>query len=198
MTAYVGYDTPPKQHGPAFVERFATERDDNELIAKAINCQNRRSLARRTILRRLLLFPNPCNPLPVPPTRPFQWMIESHYFPEEYHAESLRNQAPWYLLLRCLLIDLPEQLENGLGTVLWRDYQVEDSSSETEFLTRPWPLNRQLKWGQRIVFSERTEEQPNWLTGRWLVVGYLWSDNREWAQTANRIGKLASFSNTIW
>lgn len=121
-------------------------------------------------------------------------MISSHYFPEHYHNESLRDQTPWYLLLRCLLIDLPEQLENGLGTVSWRDHQV-----KVENVPRHWALNShpQLKWGQRVVFSERTEEHPNWLTGRWLVVAYLWSDNREWARSENRIGKLVSLSNTV-
>jgi hypothetical protein len=80
-------------------------------------------------------------------------MISSHYFPEEYHAESLRNETPWYLLIRYLLIDLPEQLENRLGTVSWRDYQVKDYSGETKFLTRKSTYScPQLKWGLRIFF----------------------------------------------
>ncbi|KAB5563536.1 hypothetical protein GE09DRAFT_786350 [Coniochaeta sp. 2T2.1] len=199
MAATTHYDTPPKRHGPAWLERFDPEKDDNELAAKAINRQNRRSTARRTILRGLLSFTNPCTSLPItlaaPQPRPFQGLISSHYFPEQYHNESLRDQTPWYLLLRCLFIDLPEQLENGLGTVPWRDHKV-----KVEDLTRDWANNShsQLKWGQRVVFSERTEEQhPNWLTGRWLVVAYLWSDDREWARSENRIGKLVSLSNTV-
>jgi hypothetical protein len=198
MTAY---DTQPKQHGPAWKERFYPEIDDNKLIAKAINRQNRRSTARRTRLMRLLSFTNPGTSLPLtlaaPQPRPFRWMISSHYFPEEHHYTSLRNVTPWYLLLRCMFIDLPEQLENELGTVSWRDHQVKVENRTRVFDSGNFD-HPQLKWGQRAVFSERTEEYPNWLTGRWLVVAWLWSDNREWAWSENRVVKPVSLPNTVW
>ncbi|KAB5577982.1 hypothetical protein GE09DRAFT_1052111 [Coniochaeta sp. 2T2.1] len=186
MATTTPYDTPPEYHGPLSAERDRPERDDeNKLIAKAIKRENRRSLA-RIFLPKTLAAPQP---------RPFQWMISYHYFPEQYHAESIRNQTPWYLLLRCLFADLPEQLESGLGsTVSWRDHQVKVEYPTSNSKRNGFPL---LKWGQRVVFSERTEEQPNWFTGRWLVVGYLWSDNREWARSEGRVGKLASPSNTV-
>lgn len=197
------YDTPPKRHGATFTERYVHEEKDidNELIAKAFYGPDQRVKTRHVILRCLTLR-NPRPSLPakpaVPQTRPFHWKIATHYYPEEYHAESLRRQAPWYLLVRVFAIDLPEQLENGLDRESWRDHQVKDCSGETQILTRNGNYGcRQLKWGRRIVFSERTEEQPNWLIGRWLVVAYLWSDNQEWLRSAN-VGNLASLRNTVW
>ncbi|OIW26082.1 hypothetical protein CONLIGDRAFT_635831 [Coniochaeta ligniaria NRRL 30616] len=149
--------------------------------------------------RKTTTYSLPTN-LAVPPTRPFQWEIASHYFPEGYHAKSLRFKAPWYLLLRCFLIDLPEQLGNGLDTVSWRDHQVKDSyycSASTQLRTyNRFISGSPLKWGLRVVFSERSEGQPGWLIGRWLVVGWLFCNNPEWARSVN-IGNLATPSNTI-
>ncbi|KAK3986184.1 hypothetical protein QBC44DRAFT_248778 [Cladorrhinum sp. PSN332] len=126
------------------------------------------------------------------------WMISSYHIPEEYQAESVRPQSPWNLALRCMLIDLPEQLENGIGTS-WRGHQVREKG-ETKFLIRKGgrcSTFPRLRWGRRIVFSEQTKDEPRWPTGRWLIVAYLWSDNREWLRSA-KVENLISFQNAFW
>lgn len=190
----------PSESHPYFNRRMIVDEDDNISVAKEIKRKNRRKKIRH-IINSCLTFTNrrialPAN-LAAPQIRPFQWMISSYYLPEEYQAKSTQGQSPWYLLLRCMLIDLPEQLENGLSTS-WRDYEVEDTGG-TKFLPRDWGCWNfpQLKWGRRIVFSEQTRDEPRWLIGRWLVVAYLWSDSREWLRGVN-VGNLISFNNAFW
>jgi len=191
---------PLNEEHPYFHWRNAEAEDDNISAAKEIKLQNRRNKIQHFV-KRCLPFTNldpgqPAN-LAAPQARPFRWMISSYHTPEEYQAESVRRHSPWHLLLRCMLIDLPEQLESGIGT-WWRDCQVQEKG-EMKFFTRThfcYTFPR-LKWGRRIVFSEQTKDEPRWLTGRWLIVAYLWSDSREWLQSAN-VGSLLSFQNAFW
>ncbi|KAK0726439.1 hypothetical protein B0T21DRAFT_350572 [Apiosordaria backusii] len=190
---------PLKERHPYFHWRNAEDEDDNISAAKEIKRQNRRNKIQHFV-KRCLTFTNldlgqPAN-LAAPQARPFRWMISSYHTPEEYQAKSVWRQSPWYLLLRCMLIDLPEQLESGIGTS-WRDCQVQEKG-EMKFLTRKAGCSTfpRLKWGRRIVFSEQTKDEPRWLTGRWLIVAYLWSDSREWLRSAN-VKNLLSFQNAF-
>jgi len=194
----------PLNGHPSFPFRELTHEDENISAAKKIKRQNRHAKTFH-IIKSCLKFTNPGAGLPsntvAPQVRDFPWMISSYYVPEEYQDESIREQTPWVVELRCMLIDLTRQLERGIGTS-WRDHQVKDqSANEKEFLSRT-PANYKrcfpsLRWGRRIVFSERAGEEPRYLTGNWLVVAYLWSDSREWLRNAN-VGNLISFNNVLW
>jgi hypothetical protein len=144
-------------------------------------------------------YGQPAN-LVAPEARRFRWMISSYHIPEEYQAPvTLRRESPWYLTLRCILINLPEQPESGIGT--WRDYQVQQKKGEMKFLARRFFCHTfpRLKWGRRIVFSEQTKDDgggPRWLTGDWLIVAYLWSGSREWLRCAN-VGSLLTLRNAF-
>ena len=193
---------PLNEQHPYFHWRRPEIEDDNISAAKEIKRQNRRNKIQHSI-KRCLPFTNvdsrqPAN-LAAPQTRPFKWMITSYHLPEEYQGASARQQSPWYLVLRCLLVDLFEQLENGIGTS-WQDLQVQENDKTTGFLH----LSRgncstfpRLRWGRRIVFSEQTNDEPRWLTGDWLIVAYLWSDDREWLRSA-KAEDLISFQNAFW
>lgn len=54
----------------------------------------------------------PTRALVIPKKRPFKWMIMTFHPPEEYHSTDVEDYTPWYLVMRYLLVDLPEQLEN--------------------------------------------------------------------------------------
>ncbi|KAK4167863.1 hypothetical protein QBC43DRAFT_202381 [Cladorrhinum sp. PSN259] len=179
--------------------RYAEAEDDNISTAREIKRQNRRNKFQHFV-RRCLTFTNlnpeqPAN-IAAPQGRPFRWLISSYHLPEEYQAKSVYRDSPWYLLLLCMLVDIYEQLESGIGTS-WRDCRVQETG-EMKFLRRKDYCQRfpRLKWGRRIVFSEQTKEEPRWLTGRWLIVAYLWSDSREWLRSAN-VGNLLSFENAF-
>ncbi len=106
--------------------RAIQDEDDNISTTKEIKRQNRRDKILHRVKRSLTFNATgqPLN-LAAPEPRPFRWMISSYHLPPEYQAESVRSHSPWFLVLRCLLIDLPDQLENGIGTTTsWRDHQV--------------------------------------------------------------------------
>ena len=184
---------------PYFHWRRAEAEDDNISAAKDIKQQNRRNKIQHFVKRCLTstkLDSGPPANLAAPQARPFRWMISSYHTPEEYQAPNVRRHSPWYLLLRCMLVDLYEQLEDGIGTS-WRDCQIQEKG-DMKFLTRRSNCSffPRLKWGRRIVFSEQTTDESRWLTGRWLVVVYLWSDSREWLRIVN-VGNLLTFQNTF-
>ena len=183
-----------------FYWRKPQDEDDNIYVAKKAKQQNRRNemrhFAKRCLTSTNLDPGQPAN-LAAPQARPFRWMISSYHTLEEYQAPNVRENSPWYLLLRCMLVDLPEQLEQGIGTS-WRDCQVQEKGG-MKFLTRGSNSSffTRLKWGRRVVFSEQTKDEPRWFTGRWLIVAYLWSDSREWLRVAN-VGNLLSYQNAFW
>lgn len=182
---------------PYFSRREPKYEDDNLYTAEGSRSSNRRNKVRHAIRR--LTNPGVAPPpnLLAPEARPFRWMITSHYLPQEYQPQNLRAKAPWFIFLRCLLVDLPVQLKHGLGTESWRHHSVEPTG-EIEFLTRKEFKNYpQLKWGRRVVFSEQTREEPRWLTGQWLVVAYVWSESREWLRNVD-VANLISFNNETW
>lgn len=190
-----------EEHHPSWHKRHPADEDDNKFIAKKVKRQNRQILIRHFFNKCLVLT----NPLTIPPVtlaipkrRPFKWMISSHHVAEEYQNKGLRDQSPWRLLIRCLLIDLPEQLENGIDIKSWREHLVGDLEAVT-FMTRPSTVSNypNLKWGRRIVFSEQTKDEPRFFTGHWLVVAYLWSDNHEWLGNID-VRSLVSFGSAFW
>lgn len=151
---------PLNEEHPYFHWRDAEVEDDNISAAKEIKRQNRRNKI-QYFIKRCLPFTNldpgqqPAN-LAAPQARPFRWMISSYHIPEEYQAQGVWQQSPWNLTLRCMLIDLPEQLENGIGT-RWQDLQVQEKEGETKFLVRKSGCSTfpRLRWGRRIVFQNK-------------------------------------------
>lgn len=183
---------------PAWLKRREADEDENKHLIKKIVSQSRRNRARQFLSSCLRLespFSSPPAPQALPEERQFRWMIASHHVPEEYQSPALRSQSPWYMLLRCLFIDLHGQLKNDTGARSWRDYPVRGSD---EFENRSWaydgPLN--LKCGRRTVFSEQNQDEYRSLSGRWLIIAYTWADNRTWLENVD-VRNLVSFSGAI-
>ncbi|KAK3379567.1 hypothetical protein B0T24DRAFT_612292 [Lasiosphaeria ovina] len=186
-------------------KRHASSEDQNWVIARSLKAQYLRDMRRyrfQCFLGKLSPFPAP-SPAPAPPTkpvcpstRPFKWLISSHHVPQEYHGwKRLRDQAPWYLQLRFLFVDMPKQLRSEGGIYLWRDNMVEHlSGSVIEKSQRS--SRRHLKFAKRLVFSVQANDQHHSLAGRWLVVCYLWGQSREWIQNVN-IRSLVSFGSAF-
>lgn len=99
---------------PSWLRREPADEDDNKYMAKRLRRQDRQNRIYHIVYSRLRLkspFPMPPAALVVPKERPFKWTISSHHVAEAYQDISIRHQSPWYLLLRCLFLDLPEQTE---------------------------------------------------------------------------------------
>lgn len=181
--------------------RFPDDEDDNITIAKRAKRHNRRMRIDKVFdgMVEGVAVGKPY--LAIPKKRAFRWMFMSFHAPEEYHAADVEDHAPWYLVMRYLLVDLPEQLENlenNVSLKSWRNHPVEDPKG-LKYLHRPPHVQGYFyqKWGRRIVFSEQAEEEPRSLTGRWLVVAYIWSDSREWLKNVD-VRNLVSFGSALW
>lgn len=131
-----------KRYGPLCSKtRELWDGDENRHIAKQIQRKNGWNRMRYIISNCLkLAFKDPRVTMPArlaaPEPRRFRWLISSHHVGPKYLTESLLRSSPWYMLLRCLLIDLPEQPENGINRELesWLHHGV-DNPGETKFLT---------------------------------------------------------------
>ncbi|KAK3350182.1 hypothetical protein B0T25DRAFT_549989 [Lasiosphaeria hispida] len=193
-----------RTHELCFTWHSIDNEDDNIFITKMAKHQTRQRRIRHTLSNCFTftyLRPRPPADPATPQIRPFRWIITSCYLPQEYHAQTLQKQSPWYLLLRCMLTDLPGQLENGIGTP-WRDHQLKDTRESKALAPSHSGIHSdmrcsafsKLRWGRRIVFSELSKDEPQYLTGRWLISAYLWSESREWLQNVD-VRSLITFDN---
>ncbi|OIW26335.1 hypothetical protein CONLIGDRAFT_716645 [Coniochaeta ligniaria NRRL 30616] len=178
--------------------RRPEEEDDNQFVAEKISQQNLRTQLRYWLTMRAV---PPSELLPRPEARKFQWMIESHHVADGYQTshhvgaevETWRQSSPWGMVVRCFLLDLPQQLENR-DAVSWPRHQVFRAGASD---MKEWePRELEFRWARRIVFSEENEGQPGWLAGRWLVVVYLWAKDSEWVRTAD-VRSLLSFNGAF-
>jgi hypothetical protein len=107
---------------PTWLKRREADEDENKHLIKKIITQSRRNRARQFLSSCLRLErPLTSSPAPqaLPEERQFRGRITSQHVPEEYHSPNLRRQSPWYMLLRCVCIDL-EQLKNATAARSWR------------------------------------------------------------------------------
>lgn len=77
-----------------------------------------------------------------------------------------------------MAIDLEDELQEG-NIKAWRDFPV------STFLTRDAVKSDKTffcrsvcKYGRRIIFSE-VSRSSKYLTGRWLVIAYVWCDSKD-------------------
>ncbi|TPX13427.1 uncharacterized protein E0L32_006157 [Thyridium curvatum] len=173
--------------------RDINNEDDNKAIAKRYKrhqAKNRNQFSPTKVAEDRELSTS-LLPSPIPKPRSFKWVTETHHVPAEFQTKKLRGKAPWYLHLRFLMTNLPEQLsEDSSGVKSWRDRAVKGGK-----VFRRYSLGSNLIWGRRCVFSEREIGYPYWLTGNWLVVAYLWGTSKAWVQQAD-IRDLVSFDST--
>lgn len=167
--------------------------DDNKAVARSIRRRNKiKDLTRRLLSYMKLRIRVPENK-PLPEERSFPWEISSYYMPVEYQTRSNHPWSPWFLAVRFMLADLPEQLKNGIGTS-WRDHPVKTGPLHEAYWSKA--AFTRLQWGVRMVFSEQDWEHPGWLMGRWLVVAYLWAGDYEWLNMANA-RNMITFENAF-
>lgn len=187
-----------KQHFPELQVVHASFEDTNIWIAEKIKRRNRH--ARRHNIMNFLKLKHTKQLLttaPLPQERSFNWLLESFHVPEEYQAEHLRDQAPWFVRVRFILIDLPSQLRNAGDVRAWRGHKLKRSGSGIHPVIPDRP--RDIKYGRRTTFStwELNEDGDRVLTGEWFVAAYLWGQSRVWMESAD-VRKLISFSNAYW
>ena len=121
-------------------------------------------------------------PLTPPKVRSFRWLISSDHVPRGYED----GQAPWRMLVRSYLMDLPDQLNEGSSqesVFSWRKHprwrgRVHD---RTELDNAP----PNITCGVRDVYSQRSEDFNKSLLGDWLVIVYVWATDSTWLEKIN-------------
>lgn len=120
----------------------------------------------------------PSTPLTPLKVRSFRWLISADLVPRGYEE----GQAPWRMLIRTYLTDLPEQLTqvnfSSKSLFRWRNFprylgQLHD---RTEFDDAP----PEITCGRRAVFSQSSPDYNDSLIGDWLVVVYIWATDKNW------------------
>ncbi|KAK3945260.1 hypothetical protein QBC46DRAFT_433462 [Diplogelasinospora grovesii] len=91
---------------------------------------------------------------PIPETRQFKWLISSQHVAEGYQDTSLGLQSPWFVTLRCLMLDLSD-LQSEMSLQTWRDHLVPCPKDGEFARARSGCSPRNMKWGRRIVIEHR-------------------------------------------
>ncbi|KAK3687512.1 hypothetical protein B0T22DRAFT_510243 [Podospora appendiculata] len=180
------------------------EEDANIELAKEARKRNHKAQSRysrkRFFSAGLYKCPPPLFSL-APEPRPFRWLIESTHYAEGYGTTAtMKNASPWVLRFRCLLVDLPALVEDG-STIAWRGYAA-SSRTSTEAVacfrhgSACIPFHCKCDcghgtWGRRVVFSEQDRGDARVQAGSWLVVAYIWADDRQWVEEVD-VGSMLS------
>ncbi|KAJ4270350.1 hypothetical protein NW762_002029 [Fusarium torreyae] len=162
--------------------RTIEEEDDNQYLAHKVKCQNRRIKVRHALESIKSLKRPSSSPTSVraePKKRSFNWALDTWHAPSAYHHHDMRKISPWLVHLRFLALDLPIQLQEEEDIKQWRNLPVSDELMESlgeKDKTISCPDLQ--KHGRRIIFSEMSDKE-DYLTGRWLVVAYVWCDTKD-------------------
>lgn len=94
--------------------------DDNVVLAEVIRRQRRQYFLKKLLSRGHVEKPQYW----VPEARQFQWYLDYIHIPEEYHAENLRDKAPWTMSVKVPLVDIRQQPSDrsSTGVWSWRDH----------------------------------------------------------------------------
>ncbi len=168
--------------------------DGNETLATRIRKKNQRLRFHR-IVKGLLKVGSTSSEAykEIPEKRHFKWMITSHHVARGYRDPKLRFKSPWLVHTRCLMIDASDPT-NDASLRAWREHPV---SRQTGFVCHnDIHAPQEMKRGRRSIFSLQTDNEPRWLTGRWLMVVDLYGLDPEYLESLD-VRRLVSFETAI-
>ncbi|KAL7823565.1 hypothetical protein V8C26DRAFT_386940 [Trichoderma gracile] len=111
--------------------------------------------------------------------RSFRWLISADLVPRGYED----GQAPWRMLIRSYLTDLPGQLTQGdhrKSIFLWQNFprHFDPVRNRTKLDNAP----PEITCGRRAVFSRSSQDYNRSLIGDWLVIVYIWATDKAWME----------------
>ncbi|PON21542.1 hypothetical protein TGAM01_v209573 [Trichoderma gamsii] len=174
------YACPPlgDEWSPLWLQRRHEDEDWNKVLAERMMRQRWRRIA-AAVHDAWLVF-KIGRPLTPPLRAPrFRWLISSDLVPRGYQD----GQAPWRMLIRSYLKDLPGQLADGStqqSVFSWRNYprHVGRLHHRTKLDDAP----PEITCGRRAVFSQQGNDFNQSLTGEWLVIVYIWATDSAWLE----------------
>ncbi|KAL7929498.1 hypothetical protein V8C35DRAFT_325078 [Trichoderma chlorosporum] len=176
------YASPPlgDESSPLWLQRPHEDEDHNKTIIEHTQSPHYPRIAAAWHNAWLAIeIGRPLTPLKV---RSFRWLISADLIPRGY--KDMDKQAPWRMLIRSYLTDLPGELTQGdtspKSIWLWQNFprylgQLHD---RTELDNAP----PEITCGRRAVFSQCSRDYNRSLLGDWLVIVYIWATDRTWME----------------
>ncbi|KAL6856305.1 hypothetical protein J3F83DRAFT_764025 [Trichoderma novae-zelandiae] len=173
------YACPPlrDESSPLWLQRHVQDEDWNKVIAERMKRQRWRRIA-AAVHDTWLAF-KLGHPLAELRQRPFRWLISSDLVPRGYED----GQAPWRMLIRFFLKDLPKNLADGStqqSVFSWRNYPRQ--VGQMQYRTKLDDAPPEITCGRRAVFSQQGNDFNRGLTGEWLVIVYIWATDSAWLE----------------
>ncbi|KAL6701589.1 hypothetical protein J3F84DRAFT_355265 [Trichoderma pleuroticola] len=162
---------------PLWLQRAQEDEDHNKVIIERMKRQYWRRIPAAVHDAWLLLkIGRPLKPLKV---RSFRWLISSDLVPRGYE----NGQAPWRMLVRSYLMDLPSQLAEGnkqQSTSIFSWLHHPRHMGYLDYRTTLDSAPPEINCGGRAVFSQYSRDFNKTLLGDWLVITYTWAADPTW------------------
>lgn len=173
------YACPPlgDESSPLWLQRPHEDEDWNKVIVERMKRQYLRRIA--AALHDAWLAFKIGRPLTPLKARPFRWLISSDHVPRGYED----GQAPWRMLIRAYLMDLPGHLADGSteqSVFSWRKYPR--YMGQVHHRTKLDNAPPEITCGGRAVFSQHSKNFNQSLLGDWLVIVYIWATDSAWLE----------------
>ncbi|KAL6819533.1 hypothetical protein J3E69DRAFT_374613, partial [Trichoderma sp. SZMC 28015] len=170
------YASPPlgDESSPLWLQRPHQDEDYNKTIIKHTQSSGYRRIAAAwhdAWLAINMKINRPLRPLTPPKVQSFRWLISADLIPRGYKD----RQAPWRMLIRSYLTDLPSQ------------FIEEKISRKSVFLWKNFP--------RHLVFSQYSQDY-NCLIGDWRVIVYIWATNKTWMERTDLLDLVSDDSVT--
>ncbi|KAF3063381.1 hypothetical protein CFAM422_010204 [Trichoderma lentiforme] len=165
------------ESSPLWLQKTHEDEDHNKVIIERLKKQCwRRIPAALFDAWFVLKTGGPLKPLKV---RSFRWLISSDFTPRGYD----NRQAPWRMLVRSYLMDLPRQLAEGnsqqpTSIFSWLNHQRH--VGYINYRTKDNNAPPEINCGGRMVFSQYSKDFNKTLFGDWLVIVYVWAIDPTW------------------
>ncbi|KAL7806233.1 hypothetical protein V8C44DRAFT_339326 [Trichoderma aethiopicum] len=177
------YASPPlgDESSPLWLQRPHEDEDHNKTVIKRTQSSRYRRIATAWHDAWLAIKNGrPLRPSTSLKARSFRWLISADLVPRGYED----GQAPWRMLIRSYLTDLPRQLcqvrVSEKSIIGWQNFprHVGKPHDRTERDNAP----PEITCGRRAVFSQHGKDYNRGLKGDWLVIVYVWAVDKAWLE----------------
>lgn len=93
--------------------------------------------------------------------RQFKWLLTSLLLPPEYHSLPFSEcqHAPWRILMRYFLTDIPSEIQDAAEPIPWRQHPA-GPLMPVSWVRVPHVFTDVTSWGYRAVYSQKLRDKP--------------------------------------
>ncbi|KAM6487208.1 hypothetical protein HDV62DRAFT_349300 [Trichoderma sp. SZMC 28011] len=192
------YASPPlgDESSPLWLQTPHPDEDYNKTIIKHTQSSGYRRIAAAwhdVWLAINMKISRPLRPLTPPKVQSFRWLISADLIPRGYKD----GQAPWRMLIRSYLTDLPSQFIqeriSRKSVFLWKKFPRHLGKLHNR--TRLDNAPPEITCGRRAVFSQYSQDY-NCSIGDWRVIVYIWATNKTWMERTDLLDLVSDDSVT--